>query len=277
MVHHFESYKTSCSNHKIYLQGWEPETDPQAVVCLVHGMGEHSGRYGYVAKKLTEAGYVLTAIDLCGHGKSDGPCGHVDSEQDYIDNIDELLDEARARYPGKGLFLYGHSLGGALVLFYTLKKQPELLGVIASSPGLSTPLEEQKTKVMAAKLLGPILPTLSLPSGLDPAQLSRDPKVVQAYKEDPLVHNRATIRFASTMLGLLPWINEHAHQFKLPLLIYQGTADRVVYPSGSQEFASRVPGDCTLKLWEGLFHETHNEPEKEEVLNFFIGWLDSKV
>jgi acylglycerol lipase len=276
-MRHFESSWVAKDGLKTYFQGWETEDKPRAAVCLVHGLGEHSGRYLHVAEHLTAAGFTVLTMDLRGHGKSAGARGHIVSIDNFLDDIDFLLKQAEDRYPGKPRFLYGHSLGGILVLFYTLKRQPELAGVVATSSGLRTALEKQTAKVALSRTLAAFLPKLSMPSGLNAADISRDSDVVRIYQNDPLVHDRASLSFAKAMFDALPWTFQHAREFKPPLLLVHGTEDKIAFASGSQEFASLVPGDCTLKLWEGLYHETHNEPEKEQVLAFLISWLQSKL
>lgn len=273
---HFEQTWILKDGMDIYSQGWEPESEPRGVVCLVHGLGEHSGRYEHVASHLNKAGYALMSADLRGHGKSAGIRGHIPSTKLYLDHIDRLLNEAGNRYPGKPKFLYGHSLGGILVLFYALKRKPQLNGVIATSPGLRTALESQKLKISLSKTLGSLIPTACLPSGLDVEAISRDGAVVQKYRNDPLVHDQVSFGMAKCTLDVIPWVFEHAREFNLPLLIMHGTADEIAYSRGSEEFASQVLGDSTLKLWEGLYHETHNEPEKDQVLDFLVAWLDQK-
>jgi len=274
---HFESSWIAEDGLETYFQGWEPEKPPQAVVCLVHGLGEHSGRYVHVADHLTAAGFAVLTMDLRGHGKSAGVRGQINSIDNFLDDIDHLLREAENRYAGEQRFLYGHSLGGFLVLLYTLKRQPVLAGVVSSSPGLRSPLEKQTLKLTISRSLARLLPNLVIPSGLNAADISRDPEVVRVYLNDPLVHDRASLAFVKALFDAIPWTFQHAPEFKPSLLLFHGTRDNITLPSGSQEFANLVPGDCTLKLWEGLYHETHNEPEKEQVLAFLIDWLKSKL
>ncbi len=178
-----------------YSQCWEPEMEPRASVCLIHGLGEHSGRYTYMAKRLTDAGFAVLGFDLRGHGKSAGRRGSISSENILLDQISRLLEEARRRYSKKPSFLYGHSLGGLLALFYPLKLQPTLTGVIATGPALRSPLQDQTLKVASAKILGAILPDVLIASGLDVSDLSRDPEVIRKYTNDPLVHDRASLGF----------------------------------------------------------------------------------
>ncbi len=276
-MNHFEKTWKAKDGQRTYCQYWEPETDIRAIVCLVHGLGEHSGRYAHVAEHLNRAGFALLSADLRGHGKSEGARGHIASPDIYLDHIDRLLDEARRQGGGLPLFLYGHSLGGIAVLFYTLKRQPELRGVIASSPGLRTALEEQALKIFLAKTIGALLPAVCMPTGLDAEQISRDPEVVQRYKSDPLVHDQASAALAKYTLEMIPWIFEHAPEFNLPLLIMHGAADKIAYSWGSEELASKIGQNCTLKLWDGLYHEPHNEPEKDQVLDFMTAWIERQL
>jgi len=263
---------------QIYSKGWAPKGSPKAVVCLVHGVGEHIGRYTHVAAALAEKGYVLLGFDLRGHGKSAGRRGHTPSFEALMKDIDCFLDEAEARYPGKPRFLYGHSLGGILVLSYALRRKPALAGVISTAAGLRTALEEQKFKVLMARVLGTLLPKMTMPSGLDASTLSHDPAVVQAYITDPLVHDKMSLGFGKSVLSGITWAFEHAREFPLPLLIMHGAKDALGYPSGSQEFASLVPkAKCTWILWEGLYHEIHNEAEKAEVFKTMTDWMDKQL
>jgi alpha-beta hydrolase superfamily lysophospholipase len=274
----FEASWPSQDGLKMYARGWQPDNPPKAVICLVHGLGEHIGRYDHVGAALTEAGYALLGFDLRGHGRSGGARGHSPSLEAFMHDIDLLLENAGLRYPELPCFLYGHSLGGLLVLAYVLLRTPAVRGVVITSPGLRSPLQEQKIKVALAKILGSVVPTLSLSSGLDPRTISRDPKVVDLYIHDPLVHDRTTTGFGKAALQAVDLTFARAADFPaIPLLVMHGTADQLAYPRGSEEFTRLVPGNATLKLWEGLFHETHNEPEQAEVLKYLVGWLDGEL
>ncbi len=274
-MRNFETEWKSVDGLRIFVQGWEPEELPViGVVCLVHGIGEHTGRYGHVAQVLTGAGYVLMGADWRGHGNSEGKRGHVPSMEAVLNDIDRLLEEARHRYEGSPLYLYGQSLGAIMVLYYSLKRKPHINGVIATSPALRSSLDEQPVKIMAARVLGSVIPGLTLNSGLVPDQLSRDIATVQAYINDPLVHYRLSLGFARKLLDARRWTLEHAAEFALPLLLMHGKADNIAYPSGSEEFAAPIDGRCTLVLWDDAFHELHNEPERKEVFSVILSWLE---
>jgi acylglycerol lipase len=262
---------------EMFAQSWEPDENPKAVICLVHGLGEHSGRYAHVGRVLSEAGFALAGFDLRGHGKSGGPRGHIPSFEAFMNDIDEFENQLDERFSGLPRFLYGHSLGGILVLNYALRRMPDLKGVISTGAGLRTALEEQTAKVIMARVLGTLMPNMTISSGLDPTTISRTPEVVDAYIHDPLVHDKMTLGFGKIMLSVLPWSFEHAHEFSLPLLIMHGAEDKLGYPRGSEEFASLVKQDCTLKLWDGLHHEIHNEPEQDEVFTFMLDWMNAHL
>jgi alpha-beta hydrolase superfamily lysophospholipase len=276
-MQHFEYQWDSADGISFYGQGWLPEGEPKAAVALVHGLGEHSSRYQHVGEALTRAKYALISFDLRGHGKSSGQRGHLPAFEAFMQDIDHLLAEAAQRFSGKPRFLYGHSLGGILVLNYALRRKPDLAGVVATSAGLRTALERQTAKVAFVKILGSLFPSLGMRSGLDPQTISRDPAVVQAYIHDPLAHDLATPAFGKNMLAAIRWAYAHASEFPVPLLIMHGTADLLAFSHGSQEFAALVPRDCTLKLWDGLYHETHNDPEKDQVLAYLVGWFDQML
>lgn len=271
---HFEAGFQTQDNLHLYCQGWEPDGEARAVIGLVHGLGEHSGRYVHMANFLNQAGYTLLAFDLRGHGKSQGQRGHIPSFEAYMDDIDRLIEELSARYPDEPRFLYGHSMGGLLVLNYVLRRKPYLAGVVVTGPALRTSLENQTFKKTIVQVMGSLLPTMTIPSGLEAQDLSRDPRVVEAYRNDPLIHDATTLGWAKAMLPVLSWTMEQASDFPLPLLIMHGTQDRLNFVEGSQEFAQRVP-DCQLRLWENCYHEIHNEPEQEEVFTYLSEWLDS--
>ncbi|MBI5353539.1 MAG: lysophospholipase [Chloroflexi bacterium] len=273
---HFKTNWKSRDGLDIFAQGWEPES-PKAVVCLVHGLGEHSSRYAHVAEAFGKEGYALFGTDLRGHGRSGGPRGHISSIEDFMQDIDVLFEQARKRYPNLPLFLYGHSLGGIQVLHYGLTRKPNVKGVIATSSGLHTAIEDQKVKVMMAKILGSILPMVSIPSGLEVKDISRDDKVVQAYINDPLVHDKITLGFGKVMIGVTTWTLAHAGEFSLPLLLLHGKADQIAFPSSSTEFAAPLEGKCTLVLWNDGYHELHNEPEKEEVFKTMTLWMNARL
>lgn len=275
---YFETKWATQDGLNIFAQGWEPDArEIKAVICFVHGLGEHTSRYEHVAEAFSKDGYAMFGFDLRGHGRSDGIQGHFPSIEAVMQDIDLLFEQARQRYPGLPLLLYGHSLGGILVLHYGLKRKPNVKGVVATSSGFHTALESQPAKIMVAKVLGALIPSVSLPSGLDANAISRTQAVVDKYNNDPLKHEKVSLGFGRIMLGVTKWTLQHAGEFSLPLLLMHGKEDKIAFPSSSIEFAASLKDKCTLYLWDDAYHELHNEPEQAEVFKTMQIWMDARL
>lgn len=261
---------------ELFARDWRPLAEPRAVICLVHGLGEHSGRYSRVAGFLNGTGCALLALDLRGHGRSEGKRGHTPDVEALMDDISNLLMEAEKRYPGSPRFLYGHSMGGNLVINFALRRNSRLRGVIASAPLLRTAFDPPRWKLIIVKIMRSLWPSFSTSNELEVNWLSRDQAVVQAYRDDPLVHDRVTATFLDIREAGV-WAVEHAGELSLPLLLMHGDADRITSLRASREFAAGAGDGCTLKIWNGLYHEIHSEPEREDVLSCLARWLNSKL
>ena len=277
----FESKWDGKNGIKFYIRGWEPTNKrPKAVLALIHGLGEHTGRYVHVGKTMTDVGYALVGFDLRGHGKSGGARGHFPSLDVVMQDMRQFFKYLVQRYPDVPHFLYGHSLGGLLSLSYALQYNTGLNGVMVTGAALRSPLQEQKGKIAMVNVLGSILPTITVSSGLDATTISRDADVVKKYVNDPLVHDKTSLGLGKSATKAIEFCFAHAREFKPPLLIMHGAADKLTFPSGSEDFAKLVSEnnkDVTLKLWDGLYHEVHNEPEKDEVFTVMIEWLDKHL
>ena len=276
-MQHQELNWSSRDGLQLFAQLWQPETEPRAVVCLVHGLGEHSGRYGHLAAALGTIDCALLGFDLRGHGRSPGRRGHTPAYEALLDDIAVLLEQAEQRFPDRPRFLYGHSMGGGLVLNYGLRRRPQLAGVIATGPALLPGFEPSPVVVASARIMNKLWPGLLMNNQLDLKFLSKDPQVVAAYKADPLVHDRLSARLGHLVLETGPWALEHAAEFSLPLLLMHGSEDGLTSPAGTRQFAERVPGDCTCRVWEGLYHEIHNEPEQDQVFAVILDWLKARL
>ncbi|MEZ5186225.1 MAG: alpha/beta hydrolase [Candidatus Nanopelagicales bacterium] len=272
---HEENTHAAADGAEIYQQVWRPDTDPRGVVVLIHGLGEHSGRYGNLAQRFTEAGFAVFALDLRGHGHSSGGRGDL-RIADAVSDVGELVDRAKTEYPDLPVVVYGHSLGGLITMTYTVLRRPEIAAQVASAPALDSELREQKVKFTLANLLGGLLPSVAIPTGLDPEGVSRDPEVVAAYKADPLVHDKGSFALAKQTFSTMDKMMEQT-EFPVPLLIIHGTADRLTVPSASKVFKDRVSGDITLIEYEGMYHEPHNEPEQEAVFADVLTWLEPRL
>jgi alpha-beta hydrolase superfamily lysophospholipase len=258
----------------MYARGWAPQGKPRAAIMLVHGHGEHVVRYDHVAAALTKKGYAVLGFDLRGHGKSGGPRGNTPSYKALLDDISAFSLQVDERYAGVPRFLYGHSMGGNLVINYTLRRKPDLRGVIATSPWLKLAFTPPAVQVILARVVGSITPKYFLHSPVDAANLSHDQKVVSAYEKDPLVHDIITARLLAVIHDSGLWALEHASEFPLPLLLMHGAADPITSARASREFAQKAGDKVTLKEWDGLYHEIHNEPEQEQIFAYMLDRLE---
>jgi acylglycerol lipase len=264
----------SIDNHQIFFQEWSPDQKLIARVLLVHGLGEHSSRYGHVADFFTNAGFSITAMDLLGHGKSEGQRGHAESYEDYCNIVDYFLKDLSIRKPELPLFLYGHSMGGLIALYYVLNRKPILLkGVISSSPGLAPGFTIPQWKTSLGNLLYSLVPKFSMNNGLPISGISQDKSVIDSYNKDALNHPWITARMGMDLINNGKNLSSRASEFSLPLLLMVGSADRLVSPQAIIDFANNSSHTTTLKVWPGGFHELHNEPFKLEVLAEITGWM----
>lgn len=260
----------------LYGREWRPLDRVEAVVGLIHGLGEHCGRYAHLAERFGKEEIALIAFDLRGHGRSAGKRGDAPSFEAYMDDLRAFHHQIEERFADTPCFLYGHSMGGLLLLNYLIRQQPRIIGAVSSAAGLHTPLTQQKLKMALVQTLSRWLPQLALPSGLDANAISRDVTVVQRYQTDPLVHSWVTLRMAQATIPAIEFVFQHAEEIRVPLLILHGTADRLTFPSGSEELAGKVPRG-KLVLFQGLAHELHNEPEKEEVFRTVLHWMSDLI
>lgn len=252
--------------------------EPKSIICLIHGLGEHLGRYEHVAEFLNASKVSVFGIDLRGHGKSEGKRGHTPSHEMLLDDVEELLMYARAEYNDLPIFLYGHSLGGNIVANYILQKNTnELQGAIISSPWFELAEEPAEWQIKLAKFFSGVLPSLTQSNQLDINHLTNDDQVNQAYKNDSLVHGRISTRMFTECYQAGLWALENAHKNKIPLLIYHGTEDAITSANASKIFTEKAGDDVTYHQWEGVKHEPHNDIRKEEVLESILKWMENNL
>lgn len=258
---------------QIYFQSWLPDKKLTCMIILIHGLGEHSGRYGtHFAEFYTNHDIGIKAFDLPGHGKSYGNKGHIDDPILILEIIDGLIDETRTQFPDIPLFVYGHSFGGEIGLWYNLARNPQINGLIITSPLIGPKDPVPATKMFLAKTMDKLYPAYSMENGLQPKDLSRDEKVVLAYISDPLVHPMITAKTGMMIINRSKWIMENATENLNEILLMVGDCENIVNPLPIVEFSEIAP-HVTLKIWPGYFHEIHNEPEKEDVFNYTLAWI----
>lgn len=262
----------------IAIQDWPLAYGRQlrGVVLLVHGLGEHAGRYDHVARRLNDWGFAVRGYDQYGHGESGGIRGGLPDEQRLFDDLADVLDSTRARMdPATPLILFGHSLGGLVAArFVSLQRRP-VEGLVLSSPALDLGLSFWQRLLMA--VLPRIAPDLCVRNGLDPRLISHDPAMVRAYQQDRLIHDRISGRLARFMVDAGVATRALAAQWTVPTLLLYAGADRLVNPAGSRAFAGAAPaGVVSAHCFEGAYHEIFNELEREPVFEQLKQWLDAR-
>ena len=275
---HQEGFFKGVREANIYFQSWLPEGEPRAVLLIVHGLAEHCGRYGNVVDHFVLLGYAVYGIDHLGHGKSDGTRVYVKRFDDYTNTLKAYFDKVRGSQPDKPIFLVGHSMGGLIGAVYLLDHQAELAGAVLSGPAVKIPSDVTPATIFVGKILSALIPKFGL-LALDANGVSRDPAVVQAYVSDSLVHRgKATARLAAEMLKAMQTITAQAARITLPILIVQGSADRLVNPSGARMLYDAVSSvDKEIKIYDSFYHEVFNEPEHDKVLHDVELWLEAHL
>ena len=273
-----ETTEFNFHSHSCDVYGFHTHSENiNGVIVLVHGFGEHSGRYkNNVIPMLVSSGLAVVSYDNVGHGKSSGKRGHCPSYDALLDILSGVIEKAKKIHPNTPIFLYGHSMGGNLVLNYILRKDHEISGVIATSPYLRLAFQPPKWKMYLGKFMLQIMPSITLPSGLDPNGISRIPEEVEKYKNDPLVHDKVSPMFSFPIMDAGDWAIENASKLTVDTLLTHGTADQIIDHKATQEFHQNS-SKTTLKLYEGGFHELHYDLCSDEMLTAIISWLKERL
>ncbi|MBK7173097.1 MAG: alpha/beta hydrolase [Bacteroidales bacterium] len=262
---------------KFHVKVWVPSENPGSIVFLLHGLADHSGRFDHVAEAFCNAGHIFIAPDLRGNGLTTGKRGHFESIDQIIGDIDFIINHFRKSWPDIPLVIYGQSMGGNLALNYGLRRQASIQLLISSSPWLHLANPPAKLVAFAGNLLGYIMPSLTIPNGINAFELCHDQAICKAYEKDPLVHGKISLNTYRIITEAGVWALENAQTLGIPLLLLHGTSDRITLFNSSQSFASNNSPYCTFKSYEGLFHELHNEPEREQILAFILNWLNQQL
>jgi len=265
------------SNTKLYGSYFKPK-NIRAVVVLIHGMGEYFGRYtDHVIPNFYNNSIAVIAYDQFGHGKTEGKRGHNPGFEEVLDCVSYIIDKSKQVFGIQPTFLYGHSMGGNVVINYVLKRKHNLNGVIATSPFLKLAFEPPAWKLKIAKLLVKIAPSLTMGNELDINAVSQDKNEVEKYKNDSLIHDRISPNYSIIFIETGIWAIENADKLKIPMLLMHGTGDQLTSYKASQKFAEKAGEKVELKLFEGAYHELHNDMVKGEVLDLMISWLNKEI
>jgi len=259
------------------LRAWSrsPVFEPEGCIAFVHGLGEYSARYARLAEFWVRHGFVVAGFDLRGHGKSGGPRGHTPSYDQMLDDIATFLAYATSTPWRLPVTLYGHSMGGGLVLNYAIRRQPPVSSVVASAPYLRLAFQPPAWKLRLAHLFRNLAPAYSQPAALELAALTRDVAEIERYANDPLIHDRISVSLFNGAHTAGEEAIARAGELRVPVLLIHGTADRITDAAGSEAFVHNSRGRATLKRCEGFFHEIHNDPGWEDVEAFVLSWIRS--
>ena len=267
-----KSHLTTADGLQLQLREW-PLADARGTVLIVHGLGEHIGRYAHVAARLNGWGWRVVGYDQRGHGESDGPRGALAQPDDLLQDLARVVDAVRAAHAGP-LLLLGHSMGGLVAARFVAERLRVVDALVLSSPALDAGMNAFQKLLLA--VLGPLAPNLAVGNGLKPAWISRDPAVVQAYVDDPRVHDRVTPRLVRFIVDGGAFERSRAVRWTVPTLLLWAGSDRCVAPAGSAAFAAAAPKSAlTARVFAPLFHEIFNEPEQAEVFAALGAWLET--
>ena len=261
--------------YKLFLKSWPTDKTPSHNILIIHGLGEHSGRYDEFANFFLKKNIGVFAFDLVGHGKSEGVKGHVSKIQNFIDDIEEVLIIIRKKYIDIPIVLFGHSLGGCLALNYLIeRKSKEINSAIVSSSWIITEVKLPKYLLRFQHILGVIFPRLRLSNRLNPNDLSKDTEIVKNYINDPYVHDRISLNLFKEVNKGIKKIKKEVYKLNLPILLTHGKKDKIISYKGSELLNKKIP-HSKLKIFENIFHEPHNDLEKKEVLNLYFDFINS--
>jgi alpha-beta hydrolase superfamily lysophospholipase len=263
---------------RIVYDVWTPDTTPRAVVVLSHGLGEHARRYDHVAQRFGAAGLVTYALDHRGHGRSGGKRVLLKDISEYTGDFHTLVGIASKEHPGCQCIVLGHSMGGGIVFAYGVERPDNYDLMVLSGPAVAAHTDVSPLLAVVAKALGAVAPGLPVQE-LDVDAISRDPAVVTAYKTDPLVyHGKVPAGIARALLLVGETMPQRAAALTAPLLVVHGSEDRLIRVDGSRQLVERVgSSDVELKVYPGLYHEVFNEPERDQVLDDVVSWINARL
>jgi len=277
MPQHLERRFAAADGLELHAQTWAAD-HTRAHLVLVHGLGEHCGRYQNYVDYFVPLGYTLHGADARGHGRSGGKQGYVERFEQYVADIDQRVAHIRSADPATPIFVLGHSLGSLMTLKYGLDHPAGLSGIIVTGTALRDALVMPKWKRSLATVLSNVTPSLKMDNGVLTKYLSQDPAVIAAYDADPLVHRWGTPRLATEAEKVRAELYRRAGEWSVPLLMLHGGGDRVCLPEGARIFAKQVPAALvTYREFEGLYHEIHNEREQAQVFGEIEAWLEARL
>mgnify|MGYP001236748096 FL=1 len=256
---------------------WLPNKKIKVAIGIIHGLGEHSSRYDDFAEYFCKKGYGVYSIDLRGHGKSEGKRGHVNNFKKLIDDSEEMFINIRKENLNVPMVMFGHSLGGCIALNYLCENQSKEIDLaIISSPWLKTVLEPPKFIIYIQKILVVLFPSFTLNNRLDPYHLSKNTNKVKKYIKDPLVHNRISLKMFSEVNKAIDKIENESEKINIPVLLLHGKKDNIISFKGTKKISKKI-NNSKLILYEGLYHEPHNDLEKNQILDNYTSFIKNNI
>jgi alpha-beta hydrolase superfamily lysophospholipase len=267
-------YEWTLAGKKIFAQSWVSDTNPRAVINLLHGLGEHSGRYERWGTLFADAGYALVVMDLFGNGRTEGTLGHIQSYRSLMDQVDLMLEKSEEMFPGIPRVLYGHSMGGNIAINYAISKDPPVSALIATSPWLRLAIPVSGVEKAFSSLFNFLAPGLRIRAkGLGAEKLSDDPEHWASIRSDCLLHRKISARYAYEIINKGEYALSHANKINKPFLLMHGNADEITSHKASEEFVRNTSERTHLKIWEGQRHELHSSLIYKEVFDYIMNWL----
>ena len=276
MIHNIYHLSTN-DNTRLFFQVWQPSVTPKAVICLVHGVGEHSSRYHDWAELFVEKNIAVLSYDQRGHGLSDGKRGVISSYEKLMDDIDFALEEVKKNFEDIPCFLYGHSMGGGEVLNHLIARKSNYLGVISTSPWIITQEAPPKFVIPFLRTLSKIIPSVSIKTSFDAKLLSHIEKVWIKYNEDELIHHMVSFRLFIDAYDAGYRILRNPDKINKPLLLLHGTNDLITNPNASEIFSEGVADKCTRIQYDKAYHELHNEFCRLDVFVDIVNWMETQL
>ena len=272
-----KDFLTTSDRQEIYYWAMNPPKAHGSLVIL-HGLGEHSGRYKNFAKFLAKKGWAVYLYDQRGHGRTPGLRSYVESFDTLIEDLDQFIHFVRSQNKNRKPFLLGHSFGGQVAINYLARYGKNIEGAVLSSPNIQLAMRVPFLKRFFGKWISRVLPSLSIPNDIKAEWISHDKQVVEEYEKDQLIQHKITLRLGNEILENLENIFDLAPKIKMPVFFFHGSADKVTCPKGTEKFFNSIPSkDRELKIYPDFYHETLNEKGKEKVFADVVDWLEERA